>query len=250
MTSYPQELRASPAPGAHILLVDDDEQIRQLVAKQLRGHGFRVFLAQDGRELRRALDGTQIDLILLDIMLPGGNGLDLCREIRATSSVPIVMLTALGSDTERILGLEIGADDYLPKPFNPRELLARINAVLRRVQGATHGASNAECHQLVFDGWALDTRRRELTNPVGVIIDLSTGEYDMLLTFLEFPQRVLTRDQLMGSAKHRAPTGFDRLIDIQVSRLRRKLESGPNGHEMIKTVRGSGYMFVAPVARA
>jgi two-component system, OmpR family, response regulator len=188
-------------------------------------------------------------LILLDIMLPGGNGLDLCREIRGRSTVPIIMLTALASDTDRIVGLEIGADDYLTKPFNPRELLARINAVLRRSRGNSE-ALRASDHLLRFEGWSLDTRRRELTDPSGVVVDLSTGEYDLLLTFLESPQRVLTRDQLMDSAKHRVATGFDRAIDIQVSRLRKKLEAGAPEHAMIKTIRGIGYMFVHDVTRS
>lgn len=252
----PREMSAVPAPGAteaHVLVVDDDEQIRKLAAKLLREHGYRVSVARDGREMRQALQSAQIDLIILDIMLPGGNGLDLCREIRASSATPVIMLTALGSDTDRIVGLEIGADDYLSKPFNPRELLARINAVLRRARGGGSGAAGptgTASYRLAFDGWSLDTKRRELTNPVGAVVDLSTGEYDMLLTFLEFPQRVLTRDQLMDGAKHRPPTGFDRAIDIQVSRLRKKLEAGPEAKEMIKTIRGTGYMFVPPVSRA
>lgn len=232
----------------HIVVVDDDVQIRQLAAKLLREHGYRVTTAADGRGMWSVLDAGMIDLVLLDIMLPGGNGLDLCREIRGKSAVPIIMLTALGSDTDRVVGLEIGADDYLVKPFNPRELLARINAVLRRSRGSTDTAKGTS-HILQFEGWSLDTRRRELADPSGVIVDLSTGEYDLLLTFLESPQRVLTRDQLMDSAKHRTATGFDRAIDIQVSRLRKKLEAGPPGQMMIKTIRGTGYMFVHDVTR-
>lgn len=253
MTDTSDDIRAAPAPNAseaHILVVDDDAQIRQLAAKLLREHGYRVSLARDGREMRQALQSAQINLIILDIMLPGGNGFDLCREIRAGSNVPVIMLTALGSDTDRIVGLEIGADDYLAKPFNPRELLARINAVLRRARGNAAGPQSVGNHHLMFEGWSLDTKRRELTNPAGVVVDLSTGEYDMLLIFLEYPQRVLTRDQLMDGAKHRAHTGFDRAIDIQVSRLRKKLEAGPDGHETIKTIRGTGYMFVPAVSRA
>jgi len=252
MTAGSHEIRPAPAPGtteAHILVVDDDAQIRQLAAKLLRGHGYRVSLARDGREMREALQTAHMDLVILDIMLPGGNGLDLCREIRAGSSIPVIMLTALGSDTDRIVGLEIGADDYLPKPFNPRELLARINAVLRRARGSAANPQSNAIH-LVFEGWSLDTRRRELTNPSGAVVDLSTGEYDLLLTFLEYPQRVLTRDQLMDGAKHRTATGFDRAIDIQVSRLRKKLEGDPGAPEMIKTIRGTGYMFVPAVSRA
>lgn len=253
MTSSNHEFKASPFPSlanAHILVVDDDAQIRQLATKFLREHGFRVSMARDGREMWQALEHGGVDLVILDIMLPGGNGLDLCREIRGRSSLPVIMLTALGSDVDRIVGLEIGADDYLAKPFNPRELLARINAVLRRSQGPT-GARPTGGDCLVFEGWTLDRRRRELINPAGVVVDLSTGEYDLLLTFLEFPQRVLTREQLMDAAKHRMATGFDRAIDIQVSRLRKKLDAvDENGQTMIKTIRGVGYMFVPAVTRA
>jgi two-component system OmpR family response regulator len=253
MTTNDHELSTSPVPSsanAHILVVDDDAQIRQLAAKLLREHGFRVSMARDGREMWHALEHASVDIVILDIMLPGGNGLDLCREIRSRSDLPVIMLTALGSDTDRIVGLEIGADDYLVKPFNPRELLARINAVLRRSRSSASEAAAVKGDRLVFEGWTLDTRRRELTNPGGVIVDLSTGEYDLLLTFLEFPQRVLTRDQLMDSAKHRAATGFDRAIDIQVSRLRKKLDvADESGQTMIKTIRGTGYMFTPSVSR-
>lgn len=234
----------------HILIVDDDAQIRQLVGKFLRDHGYRVTTARDGREMRQLLDSAAIDLVILDIMLPGGNGLDLCREIRSRSALPVIMLTARGSETDRIVGLEIGADDYLAKPFNPRELLARINAVLRRARSSRDTSGGLTGSNLEFDGWRLDTRRRELTDPGGVVVDLSTGEYDLLLTFLEAPQRVLSRDQLMDSAKHRVATGFDRAIDIQVSRLRRKIDTSEEGQAKIKTIRGIGYMFVPAVTRA
>jgi len=239
-----------PAADNHILIVDDDAQIRLLAAKLLREHGHRVSAARDGRELWQALATAEIDLVILDLMLPGGNGLDLCRELRARfPHLPIIMVTALGSETDRIVGLEVGADDYLPKPFNPRELLARINAVMRRAQSGASDAARRRAHNLTFDGWILDTSRRELTNPDGVIVDLSTGEYDLLLTFLDFPQRVLSREQLMDSAKNRASTGYDRAIDIQVSRLRKKLDASEEGQAMIKTIRGAGYMFVPAVTR-
>ncbi len=234
--------------GSHMLIVDDDAQIRQLATRFLRDHGFRVTPARDGREMWQALDTGSVDLIILDLMLPGTNGLDLCRDVRARSTIPIIMLTALGSDTDRIVGLEIGADDYLAKPFNPRELLARINAVLRRAR--TSEPSATPTNRLLFDGWVLDVKRRELTNPAGALVDLSTGEYDLLLTFLENPQRVLSRDQLMDSAKHRTATGFDRAIDIQVSRLRKKLGGADDAQAMIKTVRGAGYMFAPAVTRS
>jgi two-component system OmpR family response regulator len=235
---------------AHILVVDDDGQIRQLVAKFLRENGHRVTAARDGIEMRRVLASTPIDLIVLDVMLPGGSGFDLCRELRKTSSIPIIMLTARGTDTDRIVGLEIGADDYLAKPFNPRELLARVNAVLRRARSASGMPSKSSGHRLSFEGWTLDTQRCELTNPAGAVVELSTGEYDMLLAFLEAPQRVLSRDQLMDGAKHRVPTGFDRAIDVQVSRLRRKLEASEESQTMIRTIRGTGYMFIPAVTRS
>ncbi len=239
---------APPAANdGHVLIVDDDAQIRQLTGKFLREHGYRVTVARDGRELRQVLAGAAIDIVILDIMLPGSNGLDLCREIRSRSNLPVIMLTARGSETDRIVGLEIGADDYLAKPFNPRELLARINSVLRRARAnrGTPDAGSSYCFQ--FEGWNLDTRRRELTDPNGVVVDLSTGEYDLLLTFLEAPQRVLSRDQLMDAAKNRVATGFDRAIDIQVSRLRRKIDVSEHGQAKIKTIRGAGYLFVPAV---
>jgi two-component system OmpR family response regulator len=250
----PQAPAQPPAPASlgnagHILIVDDDAQLRQLTGKFLREHGYRITAVRDGREMRQALAAGTIDLVVLDLMLPGSNGLDLCREIRARSSVPVIMLTARGSETDRIVGLEIGADDYVAKPFSPRELLARINAVLRRARTHLDAPRAGSGHRLRFEGWVLDTRRRELTDPKGVIVDLSTGEYDLLLAFLEAPQRVLTRDQLMDGAKHRMATGFDRAIDIQVSRLRRKIDSSEDGQAMIKTIRGTGYMFVPSVER-
>jgi two-component system OmpR family response regulator len=253
MTSPRPEIRSpgsSTAGDAHILVVDDDAQIRQLVAKLLRGHGHRVSLAQDGREMWRVLEAAAVDLVILDVMLPGGSGLDLCRALRARSRLPIIMLTALGSDTDRIVGLEIGADDYLAKPFNPRELLARINAVLRRTRVAATGEEIGGGTLLSFEGWVLDTRRRELTDPTGAIVDLSTGEYDLLVTFLEAPQRVLSRELLLDGAKNRVATGYDRAIDIQVSRLRKKLDQSDDGQAMIKTVRGAGYLFVPSVHRS
>jgi len=246
-TSVPSTLTES---GGHVLVVDDDGQIRHLVAKFLRENGHRVTVARDGREMRQALADAPIDLIVLDVMLPGTNGFDLCRELRKTSTKPVIMLTARGSDTDRIVGLEIGADDYLAKPFNPRELLARVNAVLRRSRTAPEQGAGALGHFLYFEKWTLDIQRRELTNPEGVVVDLSTGEYDLLLSFLEAPQRVLTREQLLDAAKHRIATGFDRAIDVQVSRLRRKIDASEDGQAVIKTIRGTGYLFVPAVTRS
>ena len=230
--------------AASLLVVDDDGEILSLVAKFLRSNGFRVHTARNGVEMTEALKRAHVDLIVLDLMLPGTNGLDLCRNLRRTSAIPVVMLTAKGDDIDRIIGLEVGADDYLPKPFNPRELLARINAVLRRSR-ASPSADRAG-RGFAFDGWRLDTLKRELTNPAGVVVDLSTGEYDLLLAFLEAPQRVLSRDFLLDAARNRTAEAFDRTIDVQVSRLRRKI-GGPA--DLIKTVRGAGYMFTADVSR-
>lgn len=229
-----------------VLVVDDDGEILSLVAKFLRANGFRVHTARSGPEMNEALQHATIDLIVLDLMLPGRNGLDLCRDLRRTSSIPVIMLTAKGEETDRIIGLEVGADDYLPKPFNPRELLARINAVLRRVRSQDQQPLERGGRAMQFVGWRLDTLKRELTDPRGVVVDLSTGEYDLLLAFLEAPQRVLTREFLLDAARNRSIDAFDRSIDVQVSRLRRKLDSA---EDLIKTVRGVGYLFAADVIR-
>lgn len=232
----------------HILLVDDDHEIRQLTSKFLRQSGFKVTGARDGREMRETLANTDVDLVVLDLMLPGTSGLDLCRELRATSSIPIVILTARGEETDRIVGLELGADDYLGKPCSSRELAARIRAVLRRTMAEP--ARDHDKWMFCFDGWTLDTRRRELVDNRGVVIDLSSSEYDLMLSFCEAPQRVLTRDHLMDTARNRVSTGYDRSIDVQVSRLRGKLMSCPGSEDMIKTVRGAGYLFSPRVTRA
>ena len=233
--------------GATILAVDDDGQILQLVAKFLRANGFRVHAARNGVEMAECLRHATVDLIVLDLMLPGTSGLDLCRDLRRTSAVPVIMLTAKDDDIDRIIGLEVGADDYLPKPFNPRELLARINAVLRRSRSAATEPAAARSREFRFNGWRLDVLKRELSDPNGVAVDLSTGEYDLLLAFLEAPQRVLARDYLLDAARNRTAEPFDRAVDVQVSRLRRKM--GPDG-ELIKTVRGAGYVLSADVTRA
>jgi two-component system OmpR family response regulator len=236
-------------PEAHILVVDDDSQVRQLIGRFLRENGYRVTGARDAREMREALMSGAIDLIILDLMLPGTSGLDLCRELRTTSSVPIIMLTAKGEDTDRIVGLEVGADDYLPKPFNPRELLARIRAVLRRAATKQLGEPTLGGRLITFGGWTLDTLRREVTSADGVVIDLSGGEYDLLLAFVEHPNRVLSRDQLLELARNRTCGPFDRSVDVQISRLRRKLEADENAPTLIKTIRGAGYMFLPTVTR-
>jgi two-component system, OmpR family, response regulator len=252
MTSSDQ---TTAKPGqTHILVVDDDGEIRRLIAKFLRENGFHVLLARDGREMLACLASAHIDLIVLDIMLPGTTGLDLCRNLRRTSSLPVIMLTAKGDDTDRIVGLEIGADDYLSKPFNPRELLARINAVLRRTSATRTNTSfpaapNRAPQCYIFDGWQIDLLKRELLNPAGIVIDLSAAEYDLLVTFTEAPQRVLSRDHLLDAARNRQASGFDRSIDVLISRLRRKIDSddADESTSRIKTVRGQGYLFLPAV---
>lgn len=236
-------------PEAHVLVVDDDGEIRQLIAKFLRQNGYRVTTVRDGREMMEAVRTVPINLIILDVMMPGASGLDLCRELRRTSPVPIIMISAKGEETDRVVGLEIGADDYLAKPFAPRELLARVRAVLRRALASPGLAGQPPGRLVQFAGWTLDLLRRELTSPEGVAVDLSTGEYDLLLAFIENPQRVLSRDQLLDLAKNRVSAGIDRTIDIQISRLRRKIDCDPTAAPLVKTIRGTGYIFTPTVTR-
>jgi len=236
-------------PEAHVLVVEDDGEMRNLIAKFLRQNGYRATGARDGREMWETLANAAVDLILLDVMLPGQSGLDLTRALRAKTQIPIIMVTARGDETDRVLGLELGADDYIPKPFSRPELLARIRAVLRRAQGSDQRASGLVADRLLFAGWALDTRRRELMAPDGVAVDLSGGEYDLLLAFCEHPQRILSRDQLLDLARNRVSDALDRTVDVMVSRLRRKMEPTEESPTIIKTIRGAGYMFVPAVAR-
>lgn len=231
----------------HILVVDDHADIRDLLKRFLEQHGYRVSCARDGREMKKLLEHSTIQLIVLDLMLPGEDGLTLCRELRVHSAIPIVMLTAMGEDMDRIVGLEMGADDYLAKPFNPRELLARIKAVLRRSQPQDEPPAEIEVAHYYFAQWQLDMLRRELVDSSGIGISLSTAEFDLLKVFLERPQRVLSRDQLLDLARGREAQAFDRAIDTQVSRLRRKLEKDAKNPELIKTVWGGGYLFAAEV---
>ncbi len=231
----------------HILVVDDDREIRNLLGRFLDKNEYRVTTAADGREMRQVLKDRHIDLVVLDLMLPGEDGLDLCRKLRAESEIPVIMLTARGEEMDRIIGLEMGADDYLPKPFNPRELLARIKAVLRRSERAASRPEGLSAPVLVFDGWTLNVDRRELVSPDGVLVPLSGGEYDLLAAFATHPQRVLSRDQLLDLARGRNAQPFDRSIDVQVSRLRRKIEANPKEPQLIKTVRTGGYMFTPAV---
>lgn len=231
----------------HILVVDDHADIRDLLKRFLEQHGYRVSCARDGREMKKLLEHSTIQLIVLDLMLPGEDGLTLCRELRVHSAIPIVMLTAMGEDMDRIVGLEMGADDYLAKPFNPRELLARIKAVLRRSQPQDEPPAETGVAHYYFAHWQLDVLRRELVDSTGIAISLSTAEFDLLKVFLERPQRVLSRDQLLDLARGREAQAFDRAIDTQVSRLRRKLEKDAKNPELIKTVWGGGYLFAAEV---
>ncbi|MGY6040569.1 response regulator [Aeromonas sp. AE23HZ002T15] len=233
----------------HILVVDDHSEIRDLLKRFLEQHGMRVSCARDGKEMKRLLEEREFDLLVLDLMMPGEDGLTLCRELRVKSSLPIIMLTAMGEETDRIIGLEMGADDYLAKPFNPRELLARIKAVMRRTQAEPQSTPEALTRDLRFDRWLLDIHRRELVDEEGVGMSLSTAEFDLLKVFLERPQRVLSRDQLLDLARGREAVAFDRAIDTLVSRLRRKLERDPKNPELIKTIWGGGYLFAADVTQ-
>lgn len=230
----------------HILVVDDHADIRDLLKRFLEQHGFKVTCARDGKEMKKCLESGHYTLLVLDLMMPGEDGLTLCRDLRARSSLPVIMLTAMGEEMDRIIGLEMGADDYLAKPFNPRELLARIRAVLRRAN-MIPDAQEELPERLTFDRWQLDIARRELIDENNVSISLSTAEFDLLKVFLERPKRVLSRDQLLDLARGREAQAFDRAIDTLVSRLRRKLELDPKKPELIKTVWGGGYMFSAEV---
>lgn len=239
----------SETPKPHVLIVDDDNEIRDLLSRFLSKHDFRVTTAKDGREMDQALKDWAIDLVVLDLMLPGDDGLTLCRRVRADSFVPIIMLTAMGEDVDRIIGLEVGADDYIAKPFNPRELAARIKAVLRRVSAPpVPTAADVGAEKLTFAEFELEQATRTLRRQYE-LIPLTAGEYDLLIAFVEHPRRVLNRDQLLDMARGRAAIPFDRSVDVQVGRLRRKIEVDAKNPTLIKTVRGGGYMFTAEVVR-
>ena len=231
----------------HILIVDDDRDICALVSKFLAEYGYRVSAAASGDAMRQTLATAHIDLVVLDIMLPGKDGLSLCRELRTDGRLPIIMLTAIGGETDRIVGLEMGADDYLAKPFGPRELLARIRAVLRRTAIPFSGSELDRARVFEFAGWRLDAARRQLHSPAGALVDLRAAEFDLLLVLVERPQRVLSREQLLDLARGRATTPFDRSIDVHISRLRKRIEDDPKEPAIIKTVRSGGYVFAAPV---
>ncbi|WGT25226.1 response regulator [Pseudomonas marginalis] len=235
---------------SNLLIVDDDLEVLALLKKFFMQHGYAVETVAGGTELWAAMERHPADLIILDLMLPGENGLLLCQRLRQQYATPVIMLTAMGELSDRVVGLEMGADDYLSKPFDARELLARVRAVLRRA-GERRPVLGESARPLIrFAGWLLDVTRRELRSPDEVMIPLSSGEFDLLLVFVEHPQRVLTREQLLNLARGHSHDAFDRSIDVQVSRLRRKLEFDTKRPAMIRTVRNGGYQFTASVSRS
>ena len=235
------------ATQQHILIVDDDREIRTLLREYLEKNGFRATVAADGKGMRRAIEQAHVDLIVLDLMLPGEDGLSLCRELRAHSQVPVLMLTALGEEIDRIVGLEVGADDYLAKPFSPRELLGRIKAILRRTAYMPREPVAEEVHGYRFGDWQLDTTSRTLTHADGSQVALSGAEFRLLAVLLAHPKRVLSRVQLMELLRGRDLDPFDRSIDVRISRLRQTLRDEARSPTIIKTVHGEGYLIGVPV---
>jgi DNA-binding response OmpR family regulator len=233
--------------NGHILIVDDQQEICDVVQEYLTGEGYRVSAAHDGAGMRRSLAQGPVDLVILDLMLPGEDGLTLARSLRSESGIGIIILTGRGETVDRIIGLEMGADDYLPKPFHLRELLARVKAVLRRAHDRTAETPHSGRSRVRFGGWNLDLSSRELLSPGGEEVRLTTGEFDLLSAFVNNANQVLSRDRLLDLARNREAGPFDRTIDVQVGRLRRKLEDDPQNPTLIKTVRGSGYIFTPPV---
>jgi two-component system, OmpR family, response regulator len=239
----------------HILVVDDDESIRSLIHEYMTENGYRVTTAANGTEMQTALGHEDVDLIVLDVKMPGEDGFSLARAVRQSSDVPIVMLTGQSHEVDRVLGLELGADDYLTKPFSPRELLARIKAVLRRYDAgskedetpAVVSRRETELRVYKFSGWELSTGTRRLTSPQGTRVELTNGEFALLITFLKAPKRVLSRDQLLESSRLHDDI-YDRSIDVQILRLRRKIEGDPNQPKLIRTERGAGYIFNSDVS--
>lgn len=238
-----------PAHAAHILVVDDDPRIRQMLTRYFEGEGYRVTTAGDGVEMNVAMRQDGFDAVLLDLSLPGGrDGLDLARDIRASSDIPIMMLTGRDDVVDRIIGIEIGADDYIAKPFHLREVHARLKSILRRRQPANAKPAQQQADEIVgFEGWSLNTSRRQLLDPAGREVELTTGEFDMLAAFLNHAGRVLTRDFLMDLTRGRQMEAFDRTIDAQIVRLRRKIEADPQHPQLIKAVRGVGYIFTGRI---
>lgn len=237
----------SVLPARHVLVVDDDTELREQIIGYLTEHGFQVHAAADAKAMDRALTAAPIDLVVLDVMLPGEDGLSICRRLSADGGPAIIMVSAMGEEIDRVLGLELGADDYLAKPCSPRELLARVRAVFRRLEEVRGGApKRGKAYQ--FQGFVVDSLRRQLRAPNGTTILLTSGEYALLSAFLDHPQRILSRDQLLDIARGDEADVFDRAVDVQISRLRRKLHACSDG-EIIKTVRCAGYMFDVPVVR-
>jgi two-component system OmpR family response regulator len=229
---------------AHVVVVDDDYDIRTSLAKYLRKHGFKVSVAAHGEELDQILSTSNADLLILDIMMPGDDGLSICKRVQQTSTVPIIFLTALGEDTDRIVGLELGADDYVSKPFNPRELLARIKSVLRRSQMLPSRPMQSK-GLVAFDQWRFNFSRKEIVGPDDIAIRLSSGEHLLLVTLIEHAGVTLSRDQLLDLTKGREAQLFDRSVDNVISRLRRKLEVDPKNPKIILTQWVDGYLFAA-----
>jgi two-component system OmpR family response regulator len=231
--------------SSHLLLIEDDAEIGRMVSRFMREHGFRVSLADNGKAVDRAMSENKIDLVLLDLMLPGEDGLSICRRLRASSTVPIIMITALGAEADRVVGLEVGADDYVTKPFSTRELLARVRAVLRRSR--LFGIAERQTAVFTFDGWRLSLGTRQLQSPDGLQVSLTSAEFNVLNVFCQHPGRVLSREQLLDLAHGRSIAPFDRSVDILISRLRRKIEPDPKDPTLILTVRNGGYMFTPTV---
>ncbi|MDP3736314.1 MAG: response regulator [Hyphomonadaceae bacterium] len=237
-----------------VAIVEDDPEIRDLAVALFRREGFEAAPCENARALDALLARTRPALIVMDVMMPGEDGLSVCRRLAANNGPPVILVTARGEDIDRIIGLEIGADDYLPKPFNPRELIARARSVLRRARAPADSASrqliSADAEIYSFEGWNLDAASRSFTNPGGEAIELSAGEYDLLMAFVKHPQRVLSRDFLMDWTKGREATAFDRSVDVMMSRLRRKLGDDSAAPRFIRTVRNGGYLFAVAVSRS
>jgi len=248
LSALPRDLATAPVAPT-VLVVEDDPALRTLLMRLLREEGFQSLSAAHGAEMARVLETNTVDLILLDVMLPGSNGFDLCRLVRRDSDVPIVMLSARQDETDRLIGLELGADDYIGKPFSKKELIARIRAILRRTKGGSQASEPRGHQRMTFSGWSLDPGRRELLSPDGAFVDLSGAEFDLLLAFVSSPQRVIGRERLLEMSRARFSDASDRSIDVLVSRLRRKLAVSGQAEPLLRTVRGVGYIFTPAVER-
>jgi two-component system, OmpR family, response regulator len=233
-----------------ILLVEDDAEIGELIVRYLKAYEIEVVAVTDGNEMDRALAERRFDLLILDLNLPGENGLSLCRRVRAEKHMPIIIVTAQGEDVDKIVGLEMGADDYVVKPFNPRELLARIRSVLRRVDSSARTEEGVTRRLYLFSGWRVDIQAREVIAPAGMKVATTGAEFDLLHALCEHSNRVLTRDQLISLTHGQTSGPFERSIDVLISRLRQKLEVDPKNPKLIQTVRSEGYMFTTQVTRA